>query len=183
MACSFGARWPSELCGRSQASRPHVAGKDRGHTRTSMRRRTAQAVAAASSRPQTQPRLVAEGRDADRKGSVKSTHGEEPLCCEQQQDVAGVVVGRRALGQCCLAAALASVTAGPRPSHAALVEDDVSMRVFDKASPSVVSIVNYSSKVRVSPHYAVPCMQACAASNTCKCQRAVATCGLSSRCC
>ena len=31
----------------------------------------------------------------------------------------------------------------PRPAVAALVDEDVSMRVFELASPSVVSIINY----------------------------------------
>lgn len=59
---------------------------------------------------------------------------------------------RRAIGLASLAGALGPLVvvcaaAAPAPARAAIVDDDIAMRVFEEASPSVVSIVNYASKV------------------------------------
>ena len=39
----------------------------------------------------------------------------------------------------------ATANGAPRPAHAALIEEDVAIRVFTASSPSVVSIVNYKT--------------------------------------
>ena len=52
-------------------------------------------------------------------------------------------VSRRQIGQGTILTVLAALWGPSAPSLAALVEEDVSTHVFEQASPSVVSIINY----------------------------------------